>query len=239
MYKRNDSVYADAGNILVGNGMIGYRLQGELADFTERQLDLNNIERNGNTVMVDGVLHGYDPDMSFSDTVEKWMKAQYSEEEQVAIMQNGEENQEDYDRMMRWRSWCEQFAHAILGDTDIDFVKKTVIRKIAEYDKSSAVNEFFYNSVPMWIDKNTRSGLLMRFNAEKDAGIEHTTLWYNSQSFTLSPDAGIMMVKALELYASECYDKTAEHKANVMALSSIDDVLAYDYTSGYPEKLHF
>ena len=47
------------------------------------------------------------------------------------------------------------------------------------------------------------------------------------------------MLSALELYALECYNVTAAHKANVMALESVDDVVAYDYESGYPDKLNF
>lgn len=47
------------------------------------------------------------------------------------------------------------------------------------------------------------------------------------------------MLSALELYALECYNVTAAHKANVMALESVGDVVAYDYESGYPDKLNF
>ena len=39
------------------------------------------------------------------------------------------------------------------------------------------------------------------------------------------------------MYALECYNKTAEHKNNVEALTAIDDIVSYDYTKGYPEKL--
>ena len=46
-------------------------------------------------------------------------------------------------------------------------------------------------------------------------------------------------MNTLELYASACFDKTAEHKANVLALDDIEDILSYDYTVGYPSKLHF
>lgn len=121
----------------------------------------------------------------------------------------------------------------------VELAKQLTMARISSYDKSDAVNEFSYDGVPMWLDKETRNGLLMRFNAEKAAGKEETTLWYGTVSFSLTPDNGILMVNALELYASACYDKTSEHKATVAALDVIEDVLAYDYTAGYPDKLEF
>jgi hypothetical protein len=47
------------------------------------------------------------------------------------------------------------------------------------------------------------------------------------------------MLVALEVYASRCFDTTAAHKAAVMKLTSVEAVLAYDFTQGYPDKLAF
>ena len=47
------------------------------------------------------------------------------------------------------------------------------------------------------------------------------------------------MLYALEVYASECYDVTARHEANIAELDNIEMVDAYDYTVGYPQKLVF
>lgn len=118
-------------------------------------------------------------------------------------------------------------------------IKEYRLNQVSEYDRSSAVNEFTYGGVSMWLDKETRNGLLMRFNAESAAGKTSTTIWYGTMSFTLTPTQGIAMVNALELYASACYDKTAEHKANIQALDDADEAIAYDYTADYPEKLAF
>lgn len=117
--------------------------------------------------------------------------------------------------------------------------KQKVLFKISEYDSSSAVNEFIYQGVHMWLNKETRNGLLMRLNAEKAAGKTETTLWFGMLSFTLNIEAASNMINALEVYASECYDRTATHKATVNTLTSIEDIKSYDYTTGYPEKLDF
>jgi hypothetical protein len=47
------------------------------------------------------------------------------------------------------------------------------------------------------------------------------------------------MLHQIESYARDCFDKTNEHKAAVMAKRSINTVRNYDYTVGYPEKLNF
>lgn len=124
------------------------------------------------------------------------------------------------------------------GD-DLALAKQAVTARINAYDKSSNVNSFNYDGVDMWLDKETRNGLISRLNAEKSVGKKESTLWLGTKSFTIVPDAGLTMLNALEVYASECYDKTAEHKANVEALEKVEDVLSYDYTVGYPSKPKF
>lgn len=42
------------------------------------------------------------------------------------------------------------------------------------------------------------------------------------------------MLVAVEVYAKQCFNVTAQHKANVAALLSVDAVASYDHTSGYP-----
>ena len=76
-------------------------------------------------------------------------------------------------------------------------------------------------------------------NIEKAAGKETSTLWFGNIKLDINTDTAIQMLSALELYALECYNKTAEHKVKVEELNSIEDVIKYDYTEGYPTKLNF
>lgn len=118
-------------------------------------------------------------------------------------------------------------------------LKDKVIGYITKYDNGDNVNAFFVSGQKVWLDKDTRAGLMLRFNAEKSSGKIETTLWLGTQSITLGIDKTIQMLYAIEVYASACFDNTAKHKANVMALDSIEEVMSYDYTTGYPEKLSF
>lgn len=121
----------------------------------------------------------------------------------------------------------------------LDQAKKEVIRKIDEYDTSVNVNSFKLNGVDVWLSKDTRVGLMNSISIEKAAGKEQSVLWFNSIYVTVNCDSAIQMLSALELYALDCYNKTAEHKVNVQNLSSIEEVHNYDYTQGYPSKLEF
>ena len=50
-------------------------------------------------------------------------------------------------------------------------------------------------------------------------------------------DKAIQLLSSLEMYALECFNVTATHKAAVEKLQTVEEVLAYDYTAGYPEIL--
>lgn len=125
---------------------------------------------------------------------------------------------------------------------DMEAAKKELIDKIIAYDSSEAVNSFSFGGIPMWLDKATRVGLKLRFEAELALGKETTTLWLNGMNFTLplSGEGNAMNVlTALELYASASYDVTQMHLASVSLITTAEEIIGYDYTSGYPEKLVF
>lgn len=126
-----------------------------------------------------------------------------------------------------------------INNKSTEAAKQLVIARISQYDKSDAVNQFTYHGVSMWLDKETRNGLVTRLNAEKLVGKTESTLWMGTQSFTVGIEDCLQMLTELEVYASACYDKTQEHKANVMAKKEVETVLTYDYTTGYPPKLRF
>lgn len=117
--------------------------------------------------------------------------------------------------------------------------KRELLLEIENYDSSSDVNEFYIQGMPVWLDKATRAGLKLRLDAEMAMNKENTTLWYNNISFPLSLNTAIQMLYALEVYASECYDNTQAHLANVDKLETLDEIHNYDYRTGYPEKLNF
>ena len=124
-------------------------------------------------------------------------------------------------------------------DNALDVIKEEAIEQITEYDQSEDVNSFTLGGKEMWLPKETRVGLVNSVTIEKNAGKETTILWFGGEKYELPVDTALQMLSDLELYALECYNVTAAHKAAVNALESVEDVVAYDYTQGYPEKLNF
>lgn len=123
----------------------------------------------------------------------------------------------------------------------IPWMKEQLKRAINKYDKSKAVENFTINGVDVWLDKDTRTGLLLRFQAEQSAGKTETTLWYNGIAFPLVIEEGIKMLYALEVYASATYDLKEYHLAEAEKLDSVANIITYDETrkTGYPEQLAF
>ena len=117
--------------------------------------------------------------------------------------------------------------------------KMKMLLTIKRFDESSEVNAFYINDIEVWLDKATRTGLMLRFQSEIALGDKETTLWYNDMEFRLPIDLAVQMLYALEKYASQCYDNTNRHLANIKKLTSVEEIENYDYRSGYPEKLKF
>lgn len=147
------------------------------------------------------------------------------------------------DEMQIFNATDEQLARA--GWTKYEEPAPTLaqvkVRKLSEidaYDTSSAVNGFSLNGMEMWLDKSTRVGLMNSIGIEQAAGRETSTLWFGDVSITIECARAIELLSALELYALACYNVTAQHKAEVNALTTIEEVEAYDYTTGYPDKLN-
>lgn len=124
-------------------------------------------------------------------------------------------------------------------EAQITLARQKKLNDISAYDKSDNVNSFSINGQPAWLDRETRMSVYYSTNQEKVEGNVNTTVWLGGMSITLPCDNALAMLSQLEVYAKKCYNRTAEHKAAVMTLSSVEDIEAYDYTTGYPEKLDF
>ena len=135
--------------------------------------------------------------------------------------------------------WVEYVTPEPTDEELLSRAKRIKVREIEAYDTSSEVNCFYMQSQQMWLDKATRAGLMLRFQAEQAMGNEYTTLWYGANQYELPLLGAFQMLYALEVYASACYDNTQRHLAAIQGLQEIEEVESYDYTIGYPEKLSF
>ena len=157
--------------------------------------------------------------------------------DEIVIRSNGKQTFNPTEAMILADGWVEYVTPVYVPT--LEDIKANKVEEILAHDSSSTVNEFSIGGVPMWLDKATRAGLLLRFEAEGKVGRTETTLWNDGQSYTLPLETAQQILIALELYASACYDNTQSHIAEVQKLESKEAVEAYDYTTGYPQKLLF
>lgn len=123
------------------------------------------------------------------------------------------------------------------ADNVLERIKEMLIDEISDYDKSDNVNQFSIGGVKMWLPQDKRVGLMLRIQAEENNGKKTTTLWWDGIEFNFRISDLKNALLAVESYASACFDATERMKNEVNALIDIDDVIGYDYMSGYPEKL--
>lgn len=133
---------------------------------------------------------------------------------------------------IQYEAWKEKVQAAALEQA-----KKAKIAEIIAYDTSSSVNGFLLNGLLVWLDKATRVGLMNSTTIAKAAGQETTTLWLGGLKLVVDCDKAIQLLSALEMYALECFNVTASHKAAVNELTTVEEVETYDYKAGYPKML--
>ena len=120
-------------------------------------------------------------------------------------------------------------------------LKQAKVDKIAEivdYDKSPAVNAFYLNGEQHWLDFNLRDRVFDGNERIAYKGREETSLWLDGKCFVMPIAAAQDLICTIEVYAKDCYNVTATHQAEVNKLTTIEEVEAYDYKTGYPEKLN-
>ena len=165
-------------------------------------------------------------------------------EQVVKTMENMPTGMTDEGEMRYEERETEQYAYdvcwidGVSSDADVlQRAKETVIAAIEAYDNSSAVNGFILNGERVWLDKATRVGLMNSTQIAKAMGKKTTTLWFGGMKIVVNCDKAIGLLSALEMYALECFNVTAAHKKAVAELNTVEEVLGYDYTKGYPEQL--
>ena len=164
-------------------------------------------------------------------------KRVYKTRSQIVIVNDGMCTYNPTEEMILSDGW-EEYIYMAPEKTTEDY-RQEKLHEIKLFDESSSVNEFYIQGLPVWLDKNTRVGLKLRFESEKALGYDTTTLWYGNNQFTLNLSDAFAMLYAIEIYASQCYDNTQLHLANVSKLETAEEIESYDFRLGYPEKLNF
>lgn len=124
---------------------------------------------------------------------------------------------------------------------NLEGTRQRILDKIESFDTSDAVNEFVINGIGMWLDGDTERPKLrgaVQTYLDKELG-DYPLCVEGVGVIPVAPTKLLSMLADIEVYAIECFTKTFEHKEAVNALTTCEELANYDYTTGYPEKLHF
>lgn len=122
----------------------------------------------------------------------------------------------------------------------LNSVKEDAIKTIELYDLSTSVNGFILNNtIRTWFTVEQRLNYKQSVEAAKLLGEDSLDFLVEGMPFTVSVTNAEYMLAQIQRYADKCFIVTAQHKANINNMTSIEEIEAYDYTIGYPEMLKF
>ena len=132
------------------------------------------------------------------------------------------------------------YLSAIINHNPSTFdIKQALISLQKEYDKSDEINSFTINGITGWFDNATRLALVNACNLLIESSIDEYELFIGNTSIIISPEVLKDFLKDVEFYAMNCYKTTAEHLNEINSLTSREEILNYDISDNYPEKINY
>ena len=161
-------------------------------------------------------------------------------QEQTHIIPAGEDGgEETTETITQWVYDGVWLPNCTSEDKVVDAAKAYVDAEITAYDQSENVNQLSVNGIDVWFGPDERAKIKQGVESCKSTGRETYDVAWNGLRISVACDNALAILAQIEVYALDCLNVTAKHKAAVEALTEMEDVLAYDYTTEYPEKLSF
>lgn len=112
-------------------------------------------------------------------------------------------------------------------------IKDILIKKIELYSSSESINSFIYNGKEYWLDKNNRTALWNLSNSS----LGNLEVVIGDEIVVMNALKLKAFLLKLEVYAYKCFVNTFKHLKKAKELNNIEDIINYDYTTGFPEKI--
>ena len=112
-------------------------------------------------------------------------------------------------------------------------LKEVLKKKIELYSSSSNINSFIYKDKEYWLDKNDRTSLWNLSNSS----LGNLEIVIGDEVITISSLKLKAFLLKLEIYAYKCFVNTFKHLKASKDLLKLDDIINYNYTTGYPDKV--
>lgn len=126
--------------------------------------------------------------------------------------------------------WLEYFTR-LTGQGDVVFMKKVLKFQIMKQD--SKVDSFSFRGKDYWWDKDTRMGLDRLANSGRNS----YEIVFGTDIIELSKQELQNILDQLEIYANKCFVATQRHLNAIEELNTPLELVEYNYTLGYPDKI--
>lgn len=108
------------------------------------------------------------------------------------------------------------------------------------YAKSNAVKGILVNGEQVeWFDSERRTSIRQAINDKRAEGRTTTTIYFSNGAYPMSLDDATSLLRTIELYASDCYEVTEQHKAAIDNLTTVSEIEQYDCSAFYPTMPSF
>lgn len=121
----------------------------------------------------------------------------------------------------------------------LELARNEKLKALDAYDNSIKVNGFYVGEQLTWIDRETRNTYKASIEAAELLGETSIIVPILGMILNIPIDKGKIALAKIQRYADACAIVTATHKMAISQLTSESDVMSYDFTQGYPEKLVF
>lgn len=116
--------------------------------------------------------------------------------------------------------------------------REKCLSDVENYGNSTeGTDKFYLNGKQEWMDFELRERVYAGNERLARMGRETTTLWLGADCFTLPIDTCQQLISQIEAYAKDCYNVTARKMEEVRNLTTLQELVEYDVTSGYPEPI--
>jgi hypothetical protein len=112
-------------------------------------------------------------------------------------------------------------------------IKDILIKKLELYSSSHNINSFIYKDKEYWLDKNNRNSLWNLSNSS----LGDLEFIVGDNIVTMSSLKLKAFLLKLEVYAYKCYVNEFKHLKAAKELVNFEDIVNYDFTTGYPDKI--
>lgn len=167
---------------------------------------------------------------------------------QIVIRRDGRVTYNPTEEMVLADGWVEYIApepKPIPESVLLERARRAKLDELHAFDESSEVNDCIIvyqgEEIHYWANKDERNDLK---NAVRDCiAMGRTTYRLDLRdkgiSLTLGCELLLQLMAALEVYAIDSFNKTTDHEYAIKALATGEEIEAYDFKVGYPEKLSF